>query len=160
MCARSSWVGCQAGRWGSTRGGIPTGSTGFYRGVIIMRWTEWQAVAEDESLWIDHEEKGLLKAEYLDGYVLRLWFEEELDVSIYELDFESLLMEGGPESVFELLKDKERFQRVRGDYALIWPNPDTGAYDEQAIDLAPECVRFFCEHYGKQLKEPQKKQVA
>lgn len=127
---------------------------------MIMKWTEWQAVAEDESLWIDREEKGLLKAEYRDGYVLRLWFEEELDVSIYELDFEPLLMEENPGSVFDLLKDKGRFQKVRGDYALIWPHPDTGAYDEQVIDLAPECVRFFCEHYGKQLKEPQEKRVA
>lgn len=36
-----------------------------------------------------------------------------------------------------------------GNYALIWPNPETGAYDEKAIDIAPECVRFFCEKYGK-----------
>ena len=39
-----------------------------------------------------------------------------------------------------------------GDYALIWPNPETGAYDEQAIDMAPECVRFFCEKYGRPVK--------
>ena len=49
-----------------------------------------------------------------------------------------------------MLKDKKRFQLVQGEYALIWPNPETGAHDEQAIDLAPECVRFFCKRYGTQ----------
>jgi hypothetical protein len=127
------------------------------RSALLTQWPQAAGVAH---VHVRFEEKGLLKAEYLDGYVLRLWFEEELDVSIYELDFEPLLMEANPGSVFELLKDKGRFQKVRGDYALIWPHPDTGAYDEQVIDLAPECVRFFCEHYGKQLKEPQEKQVA
>ena len=39
-----------------------------------------------------------------------------------------------------------------GEYSLIWLNPDTGAYDEQAIDIAPECIRFFCERYGTQVK--------
>ena len=125
-----------------------------------MKWTEWQALAENESSWVNHEEKGLLKAEYLKDYILRLWFEEKLDVSIYELDFQPLIVEENPGGVFELLKDKERFQRVRGDYALIWPNPKTGAYDEQAIDLAPECVRFFCERYAKQVKGTREKQVA
>ena len=33
--------------------------------------------------------------------------------------------------------------------ALVWPNPETGEQDEQTIDVAPECVRFFCERYGK-----------
>ncbi|MCI0476537.1 MAG: DUF2442 domain-containing protein, partial [Anaerolineales bacterium] len=97
-------------------------------------------------------EKGLVKAEYVDGYTLRLWFEDDLDVSIYELDFYPLIVQENPGGVFDALKDRARFQIVRGDYALIWPNPETGAYDEQAIDLAPECVRFFCEKYGKALK--------
>ncbi len=125
-----------------------------------MTWTEWQALADDESLWTDHQEKGLLKAEYVTGYVLRLWFEEELDVSIYELNFQPLLVDENPGGVFELLKDKKRFQLVRGEYALIWPNPETGAYNEQAIDLAPECVRFFCKRYGTQVKGSPGKQVA
>ena len=125
-----------------------------------MTWTEWQALADDESLWTDHQEKGLLKAEYVTGYVLRLWFEEELDVSIYELNFQPLLVDENPGGVFELLKDKKRFQLVRGEYALIWPNPETGAHDEQAIDLAPECVRFFCKRYGTQVKGSPGKQVA
>jgi len=117
-----------------------------------MEWKEWHAVADDPSLWKGREEKGLLKAEYVGEYVLRLWFEDEMDVSIYELDFRPLVVEGNPGGVFEALKDKERFKQVRGDYALIWPNPETGGYDEKAIDMAPECVRFFCERYGKALK--------
>jgi len=38
---------------------------------------------------------------------------------------------------------------ARADYALVWPNPDTGEQDKHTIDLSPECVRFFCERYGK-----------
>jgi hypothetical protein len=75
-----------------------------------------------------------------------------LDVSIYELDFSPLLLQDNPGGVFDALKDHARFQFVHGDYALIWPNPETGAYDERSIDLAPECVRFFCEKYGKVIK--------
>ena len=117
-----------------------------------MNWKEWEAVAQDETLWRDHEERGLLKAEYVADYTLRLWFEEALDVSIYELDFYPLLVTDNPGGVFEGLKDQARFRHVTGEYALIWLNPETGLYDEQAIDLAPECVRFFCEKYGKKLK--------
>ncbi len=39
-----------------------------------------------------------------------------------------------------------------GNYALIWPNPQTGVFDDNVIDLAPECVRFFGERYGKLVK--------
>lgn len=117
-----------------------------------MKWSEWTQVARDEKRWRDHQEKGLLKAEYVQEYVLRLWFEEELDVSIYELDFYPLVVTDNPGGVFLPLKDQDRFQYVIGDYALIWLNPETGAYDEQVVDLAPECVRFFCEKYGKKLK--------
>jgi hypothetical protein len=117
-----------------------------------MKWKEWEVVANDESLWREHEEKGLLKAEHIGDYKLRLWFEEELDVSIYELDFYSLIVEDNPGGVFEVLKDKKRFQLVEGDYALAWLNPETGLYDEKAIDIAPECIRFFCEKYGKKVK--------
>lgn len=114
-------------------------------------WRAWQARAADEAYWRNHTERGLLKAEYLREYVLRLWFEQELDVEIYELDFAPLLLTHNPGGVFGALKNKERFRRVRGDYALIWLNPETGAHDEGAIDLAPECVRFFCEQYGKRI---------
>jgi hypothetical protein len=24
-----------------------------------MKWTEWQTLADDESQWVDHKEKGL-----------------------------------------------------------------------------------------------------
>lgn len=122
-----------------------------------MRWEEWEEVARDESLWQNHEEKGLLKAEYVHDYVLRLWFEETLDVSIYELDFYPLFIEEEPGEVFLALRDEARFRMVKGDYALIWPNPETWAYDEKAIDIAPECIRFFCEKYGKVLKAVQQK---
>ncbi len=117
-----------------------------------MKWKEWSVLANNESLWQRHTEKGLLKAEYLHDYVLRLWFEESLDVSIYEMDFYPLLIEDNPGEALLPLRDQERFQLVKGDYALIWLNPETGDYDEQAIDLAPECLRFFCERYGTQVK--------
>ena len=125
-----------------------------------MKWQEWSTVADNESLWEHREEKGLLKAEYIDDYILRLWFEDELDVSIYELDFYPLVVEENPGGVFVALKERERFQVVRGEYALIWPNPATGGYDEQAIDIAPECVRFFCERYGKAVKVSAKQKAA
>lgn len=120
-----------------------------------MKWKEWTKIAEDESIWQDHEEKGLLKAEHVRDYVLRLWFEEDLGISIYELDFYPLIVEENPGTALLPLRNKERFQFVEGNYALVWPNPETGAYDEKVIDIAPECVRFFCENYGKRLKKLQ-----
>lgn len=121
-----------------------------------MKWKEWSALAENEALWRNHEEKGLLKAEYLQDYVLRLWFEEDLDVSVYDLDLRPLIVEEDPGEAFLPLRDRERFRLVEGNYALIWPNPETGAYDEKAIDIAPECIRFFCEKYGEKLKGPRR----
>ncbi len=120
-----------------------------------MKWKDWTEVAEDESHWQDSEEKGLLKAEYVQDYILRLWFEEDMDVSIYELNFAPLIVEDHPGEAFLPLREKERFRFVEGDYALIWPNPETGGYDERVVDMAPECVRFFCERYGKRLKAPE-----
>ena len=120
-----------------------------------MKWNEWAKIADDENFWKDHEERGLLKAEYQEEYILRLWFEEDLDVSIYDLDFYPLLVEENPGRVMLPLENLERFRYVEGDYALVWLNPETGAYDENVIDLAPECVRFFCDKYGKKVKEPQ-----
>jgi len=118
----------------------------------MTKWQEWNQFANDERNWRDADEHGLLKADYLGDYRLRLWFEEELDVSIYELDFYPLFVEENPGGVFEVLKDKKRFALVNGEYSLVWLNPDTGAYDEQAIDIAPECIRFFCEKYGTKIK--------
>lgn len=117
-----------------------------------MNWQEWSALAEDTTFWEHHVEKGLLKVEHVRDYVLRLWFEDERDVAIYELDFYPLLVLDNPGGVFVVLQNRERFRQARGDYALIWANPETGAYDEHALDLAPECVRFFCEKYGKVIK--------
>lgn len=117
-----------------------------------MKWSQWQKAADKQTLWVNHHEKGLLKAEHIKEYTLQLWFEELLDVTIYELDFYPLLFEDEPGPAFIPLQQVERFKQVYGQYALIWPNPENGAYDEQAIDLAPECVRFFCERYGRVLK--------
>ena len=125
-----------------------------------MTWDEWRVYAQDASRWVDSKEKGLLKAEHLEGYVLRLWFEESLDVSIYDLDWQSLLLNEHPGKVLLPLRDLERFAFVKGDYALVWPNPETGEYDEQAIDLAPECVSFFCERYGTLVKTAKAMAVA
>ncbi|HEY84285.1 MAG TPA: hypothetical protein G4N96_04115 [Chloroflexi bacterium] len=126
----------------------------------MMKWEEWYRVARDEKLWQNREEKGLLKAEYVTDYILRLWFEENLDISIYELDFYPLLVEENPGGIYSSLKDIERFWLVEGNYALIWLNPETGMYDEKAIDVAPECIRFFCERYGKKLKASERIMVA
>ncbi len=122
-----------------------------------MNWEEWKAIAQDERHWQGHQEKGLLKVEYLHDYVLRLWFEEYLDVSIYEFDFYPLLLDEDPGEAFRPLRNKERFSMVKGDYALMWPDPATGEYDGQTLDLAPECVRFFCERYGNVVKSAHKK---
>ncbi len=122
-----------------------------------MKWKKWSKFASNESNWRNHHEKGLLKAEYIKDYVLRLWFEEELDISIYEFDFYPLIVEENPGEALLPLRDKKRFQLVKGEYALIWPNPETGAYDEKTIDIAPECIRYFCEKYGKQVKAPREK---
>ncbi len=121
-----------------------------------MNWQEWSIIANDEDYWKNHEEEGLLKAEYIEGHVLQLWFEDNLSVSIYELDFAPLILETDPGVAFLPLREKERFQQVIGDYALIWPDPETTGYSEKTIDLAPECVRFFCEKYGKLINIPQK----
>lgn len=117
-----------------------------------MLWDEWKTYASDETHWVTADEKGLLKAEHLNDYVLQLWFEEDLDVSIYELDWKVLLVDEDPGSALLPLRDLNRFQFVKGDYALVWPNPQTGEYDELAIDLAPECVRFFCQQHGTLIK--------
>ena len=119
-----------------------------------MKWKEWSEFAKDESNWINKFERGLLKAEHIKDYILRLWFEEELDVSIYELDFYPLIVKEYPGEAFLPLRDKKRFELVKGEYTLIWLNPETGLYDEKAIDIAPESIRFFCEKYGNKIKVP------
>ncbi|MGD9101601.1 MAG: hypothetical protein PVF45_14060, partial [Anaerolineae bacterium] len=82
-----------------------------------MKWEKWTKVASDESIWQNSAEKGLLKAEHVRDYVLRLWFEEDLDVSIYELDFFALIVEQDPGEALPPLREKERFCFAKGDYA-------------------------------------------
>jgi len=84
---------------------------------------------------------------------LELWFEDEYDVSIYELDFSPLLIEDDPGNVFLFLKNKDNFKNAKANYALLWDKPNENA----SVDIAPECVRFFCERYGKVIKENAKK---
>ncbi|MBV7338534.1 hypothetical protein KFU94_61990 [Chloroflexi bacterium TSY] len=81
-----------------------------------------------------------------------------MDMSIYELDLRPLFVENNPGGVFESLRDPERFRLVEGDYSLIWLNPETGKYDEEVIDIAPESIRFFCEKYGRKLKTASKQE--
>jgi hypothetical protein len=117
-------------------------------------WQEWKEFANDATHWQNHWERGLLKAQHIRDYILRLWFEEELDVTIYELDFAPLFRDQNPGGVFAVLQDPERFALVIGDYALAWLDPESGVYDERSIDIAPECIRFFCERYGTLIKAP------
>jgi hypothetical protein len=49
-----------------------------------MKWQEWLTLADNANLWQGQSEKGLLNANYIDAYTLRLWFEDDLDVLIYE----------------------------------------------------------------------------
>lgn len=122
-----------------------------------MKWKKWSELSSNESKWQNHQERGLLKAEYVKDYILRLWFEEDRDVSIYELDFYPLFVDEYPGEVLLPMRNKKKFRQVKGDYTLIWPNPETGDYDEKTIDIAPECIRYFCETYGKKIEIPQKK---
>ncbi len=119
---------------------------------VTMNWQEWIELADNEAIWFDYEEPGLSEAEYRHDHVLRLFFNEGSGIAVFDLDFYPLFVEQNPGGVFQVLADKRRFRIVRGEYALIWPNPVTGEYDENSVDLAPECVRYFCEKYGKPLK--------
>lgn len=124
----------------------------------VMVWQQWQALADNPSYWHNHHERGLLKAEYLRDYGVQLWFGEALDVSIYELDFYPLLFEEDPGEVLHRLRDLEYFKTVQGHYSLNWfdpqANPEWGLAGEPTIDLAPECVRYFCPTAGTLLKDP------
>ena len=118
-----------------------------------MKWKEWDIIAKNEQLWDSYEEKGLLKAVHINDFVLQLWFEDDFDVSIYELDFYPLIMKDDPGEVFLFLKNKENFKDVKGNYALIWKKPNQAF----SVDIAPECVRYFCEKYGRVIKGTPKK---
>ncbi len=121
-----------------------------------MKWQQWTEFANNPDNWQHPDEKGLLKAEYVQDYILRLWFEEILDISIYELDFYPLLIAENPGEVFLPLQDLEHFKQAKGDYTLTWPSSsmDSCDPDRATIDLAPECVRYFCQQYGTLIKAP------
>lgn len=124
-------------------------------------WKEWRDYAQkDDTDWQNHLEKGLLKAEHVRDYVLRLWFEEELDVSIYELDFYPLVVSENPGGVWSPLRDKERFCFVEGNYTLMWFDAESSDEQPPLIDMAPECLRFFCEKRGRLLKAPALRKAA
>ncbi len=70
----------------------------------------------------------ILEAEPLDGYVVRVRFE---DGTAAEVDLSYLLEYGG---VFEPLRDPEYFRRLRSDReagTIVWPND---------ADIAPESL--------------------
>ena len=113
-----------------------------------MKWAEWQAFADNEDTWTNATEPGLTDVEYLHDFVLRLQFADRPVKSVYEIDFAPLMVADNPGGVFADLKDVRRFRNVQADYALIWPDPVTHD-DSKAVDLAPECVRFYCQRYGR-----------
>lgn len=114
-----------------------------------MIWQQLQSFLDTPS---NRHERGILKAEPLGAHVLEIWFEDNRDVAIYELDFLPILKAPGAGPALKPLLDEARFQQVSGRYTLTWLNPENGEYDEQAIDLAPETVRWFCEHFGKRVR--------
>lgn len=97
-------------------------------------------------------EKGILKAEYIKDYSLQIWFEENKDVSIYELDFAPILSSLGSGDAFKPLLDEIRFKEVIGRYNLTWLDPKTGKYNENAIDISPEAIKWFCVNFGKVIR--------
>jgi len=97
-------------------------------------------------------EKGILKAEYLDEYNLEIWFEEDKNVSIYQLDFLPILSAESSGKALKPLLDKELFGQVVGRYNLTWFDPDSGEYNEKAIDISPEAIKWFCKEYGVTIK--------
>jgi len=92
-------------------------------------------------------EKGILKAEYLEEYILEIWFEEDKDVSIYKLDFFPILSTEDSGKAFKPLLDKEWFSQVVGRNNLTWFDPDSGDYNENAIDISAEATKWFCKKY-------------
>ena len=62
-----------------------------------MKWQEWSRLANNASLWENRQEKGLLKAEYVRDYILRLWF---VFISILRVERQRLLTFSWPDSPF------------------------------------------------------------
>ncbi|MCB2262927.1 MAG: hypothetical protein LGR52_08325 [Candidatus Thiosymbion ectosymbiont of Robbea hypermnestra] len=113
-------------------------------------WSELETYLDSPSCI---PEKGILKVEHLGEYKLEIWFEESKDVSVYELDFLPLLREEGSGEAFRPLLNRERFSQVVGRYNLTWFDSDTGEYNENAIDISPEAIKWFCNKFGKLVKK-------
>ena len=116
-----------------------------------MNWHEWTSVAEHADNWLDYAEPGIKEVTSLGDVLLRIWFDDTPTPTGYEIDFRPLFLDQNPGGVFRPLADRSFFGKATGDYALVWPNPITGDFDEGIIDIAPECVRYFCEKYGNPL---------
>jgi hypothetical protein len=112
-------------------------------------WNELEAYLNSENII---SEKGILKVEYIDEYVLQIWFEEDLDVSIYELDFLPIISSEGAGEAFKPLLNKNLFMQAVGRYNITWYDEETGDYNENAIDISPEAIKWFCKKIGKAIK--------
>lgn len=112
-------------------------------------WYELEEYLNSKNIIV---EKGILKVEYVDEYVLQIWFEENLDVSIYELDFFPIISSEGAGEVFKPLLSKDRFMQAVGKNNITWYDEETGDYNENAIDISPEAIKWFCKKYGKTIK--------
>ncbi|GAB2189808.1 hypothetical protein MAH1_14160 [Sessilibacter sp. MAH1] len=112
-------------------------------------WNELEAYLSSNNVII---EKGILKVEYIDGYILQIWFEEDLNVSIYNLDFLPIISSPDAGEVFNRLLNKNLFMQAVGRYNITWYDEETGEYNENAIDISPEAVKWFCKKFGKIIK--------
>ncbi len=81
--------------------------TDIQRFTKVMKWEKWSKFGANESYWQNHYEKGLVKAEYIKDYTLRLCFRDDTDISIYELDFYPLIVEENPGKIMLPFKRQE-----------------------------------------------------
>jgi hypothetical protein len=114
-------------------------------------WSEIDAYLDSDQLV---PEKGILKADHIRDYTLEIWFEENHDVSIYQLDMKPLLESADAGQALAPLLDPNRFRQVVGHYRLLWNDPETGDYNENSVDIAPEAVRYLCEKFGQLIEKP------
>ncbi|GAB2198503.1 hypothetical protein [Sessilibacter sp. MAH4] len=112
-------------------------------------WNELEAYLSSNNVII---EKGILKVEYIDEYILQIWFEEKLNVSIYNLDFLPIISSPDAGEVFNRLLNKNLFMQAVGRYNITWYDEETAEYNENAIDISPEAVKWFCKKFGKLIK--------
>ncbi len=112
-------------------------------------WNELETYLNSENFV---NEKGILKVEYVNEHVLQIWFEENLDVSIYELDFFPIISSEDAGEAFKPLLSKNRFMQAVGRNNITWYDEETGDYNENAIDISPEAIKWFCKKFGKVIK--------